>query len=86
MDKAAHQFNNFDEFKGFISEVLLVPKEKLTPETSFADDLYVDSLKLVEMALRIEQLGVTIPTESYWEIHTLGEAFEAYKNHSKTDS
>lgn len=86
MDETAPRFNNFDEFKGFIAEVLLVPEEKLTPETSFADDLYVDSLKLVEMALRIEQLGVTIPTESYWEIHTVGEAFEAFKNHSNTGS
>jgi len=85
MDETAASPKTFDEFKHFIAGILLVPEEKLTPETSFTDDLYVDSLKLVEMALQIEKLGVTIPTESYWEIQTVGEAFEAFKNHRDTD-
>jgi acyl carrier protein len=72
----------FDEFTVMLSEVLLVKQEKLTPETSFSNDLYIDSLKMVEMALRIEQLGVSIPTEAYWEIQTVGDAYEAYSNHN----
>ena len=72
----------FDEFTVMLSEVLLVKQEKLTPETSFTNDLFIDSLKMVEMALRIEQLGVSIPTEAYWEIQTVGDAYEAYSNHN----
>ena len=86
MDETAATPKTFDEFTHFIAGILLVPEEKLTPETSFTDDLYVDSLKLVEMALQIEKLGVTIPTESYWEIQTVGEAFEAFKNHTNAGS
>jgi acyl carrier protein len=72
----------YDEFTIVVADVLLVQQEKLTPETSFANDLYIDSLKMVEMALRIEQLGVPIPTEAYWEIQTVGDAYDAYLNHN----
>ena len=70
----------YDEFTVMLSEVLLVEQEKLTPETSFSNDLFIDSLKMVEMALRIEQLGVSVPTEAYWEIQTVGDAYDAYSN------
>ncbi len=72
----------YDEFTIVVADVLLVQQEKLTPETSFANDLFIDSLKMVEMALRIEQLGVSIPTEAYWEIQTVGDAYDAYLNHN----
>ena len=72
----------YGEFTAMVAEVLLVQPEKLTPETSFANDLFIDSLKMVEMALRIEQLGVSIPTEAYWEIQTVGDAYDAYLNHN----
>jgi len=72
----------YDEFTRVVADVLLVQQEKLTQETSFTNDLFIDSLKLVEMALRIEQLGVSIPTEAYWEIQTVGDAYEAYSNHN----
>ena len=72
----------YDEFTRVLADVLLVHQEKLTPETSFTNDLFIDSLKMVEMALRIEQLGVSIPTEAYWEIQTVGDAYEAYSNHN----
>ena len=73
---------SYGEFTAMVAEVLLVEQEKLTPEASFANDLFIDSLKMVEMALRIEQLGVSIPTEAYWEIQTVGDAYDAYLNHN----
>ena len=72
---------SYEEFTKMLSEVLLVDQAKLTPEASFIDDLFVDSLKLVEMALRIDQMGVSIPTEEYWELETVGEVYEAYKEY-----
>jgi len=72
----------YDEFTIMVADVLLVQQEKLTPEISFANDLFIDSLKMVEMALRIEQLGASIPTEAYWEIQTVGDAYDAYLNHN----
>jgi acyl carrier protein len=72
---------SFDEFKRFLAEVLLIEEEKLSPEASLVNDLYVDSLRWVEMALRVEQLGVQMPTEAFWDIHTVGDAYEAYVKH-----
>jgi len=82
MEETTSKSITYNEFTRVVADVLLVQQEKLTPETSFTNDLYIDSLKLVEMALRIEQLGVSIPTEAYWEIQTVGDAYEAYLNHN----
>ncbi len=71
---------SFDEFKKVLANVLLIEEEKLVPETSFTADLYVDSIRWVEMALRIEQLGVEMPAEAFWEIQTVGDAYEYYVN------
>ena len=72
---------SFDEFKKVLANVLLIEEEKLIPETSFTADLYVDSIRWVEMALRIEQIGVEMPAEAFWEIQTVGDAYEYYVNH-----
>ena len=72
---------SFDEFRKVLANVLLIEEEKLVPETSFTADLYVDSIRWVEMALRIEQLGVNMPAEAFWEIQTVGDAYEYYMNH-----
>lgn len=69
---------SFDEFRGFLAEVLLIDREKLTREASLVNDLYVDSLRWVEMALRVEQLGAQIPSEAFWDIHTVGDAYDVY--------
>lgn len=82
MEETKSESITYDEFIIVLADVLLVQQDKLTPETSFTNDLYIDSLKLVEMALRIEQLGVSIPTEAYWEIQTVGDAYEAYLNYN----
>lgn len=72
---------SFDEFKKVLAGVLLIGEEKITPEASFTTDFCVDSIRWVEMALRIEQLGVKMPSEAFWEIQTAGDAYEYYVNH-----
>jgi acyl carrier protein len=69
---------SFDEFRRLLAEVLLIEEEKLRPEASFADDLYVDSLRWADMALRIEEIGAQIPTEAFWEIQTVEDAYKTY--------
>lgn len=68
----------FDQFRTTLSEVLLVEEERITPEASFTKDLYVDSLRLVELVLTIEQLGAEIPSDTFWEIQTVGDAYDVY--------
>ena len=68
----------FDEFRTVLSEVLLVEEERIVPEASFTKDLFVDSLRLIELVLTIERLGAEIPSEKFWEIQTVGHAYEIY--------
>ena len=69
---------SYDEFRTLLSEVLLVEKERITPEAHFTRDLFVDSLRLVELVLTIERLGAEIPSEKFWEIQTVGHAYDTY--------
>ncbi len=69
---------SFEEFRKMLAEVLLVDEAKLTPEASFLNDLMVDSIRWLEMALTIERLGVQIPTEALWDIQTVGDSYQYY--------
>ena len=64
----------------------MIDEEQLTPTASFVDDLYIDSLRWAEMAIRIEALGVKIPTEAFWEIETVQGAFDLYRSNLETSS
>lgn len=58
-----------------VSEKLSVPKEEITLESNFIDDLKADSLDLVEMVMAFEdELGVSIPDEDQEKIRTVGDA------------
>ena len=68
-----------DEFRGFLSETLEVSQDTLHPEASFLNDLAIDSLKMVELVLRIEsRLGVSIPPDAAWSIQTVEDAYNFY--------
>lgn len=69
---------SIEEFQAILAEELMTPSERLTPEASFVQDLQVDSLALASMMLRLEELGVSIPLESAWEIETVGDAYRSY--------
>lgn len=58
-----------------VSEQLSVPKEEITREKSFVDDLKADSLDVVELVMSLEDtFKVEIPDEDYDKIKTVGEA------------
>jgi acyl carrier protein len=60
-----------------VSEQLSVPREEITRESSFVDDLKADSLDVVELVMRFEDtFGVTIPDEDYEKIRTVGDAVD----------
>jgi acyl carrier protein len=69
----------FDDFRQMLSEELRVPPERITPEASFINDLAVDSIRMVEMILRIEELGISIPSEAAWNIITVQDAYDYYR-------
>jgi len=55
-----------------------MPEEKFTPKASFLDDLGVDSIRMVELVLEFERIGIKIPPESVWDIQTGGDAYDFY--------
>lgn len=60
---------------GIVSEQLGVPKEEVTKESSFVDDLKADSLDVVELVMEFEdEFGITIPDDDYDKIKTVGDA------------
>ncbi|MGI5877631.1 MAG: acyl carrier protein [Christensenellales bacterium] len=47
---------------------------EITPDTSLADDLAMDSLEIMELLIALEKrLGITIPTEEIVELKTVAQ-------------
>ena len=70
---------SFEEFRSFLSDLLGIAEQVLARDTSFINDLAIDSLKLVELMLQLErQIGQKIPTDAAWEVQTVGDAYELY--------
>ena len=69
---------SFEKFRDILADALNVSREKITPNASFINDLAVDSIRMVEMLLRMEELGVSVPPEAAWDIRTVGDAYDFY--------
>jgi len=72
----------FKDFRRIIARELQVEEEKVIREASFAEDLLADSIQLVELMLRMEEVGIDIPIEAAWEVETVGDAYGVYKEHA----
>ena len=66
-----------DRVVEIICNQLGVTKDKVTPETSFVNDLQADSLDTVELMMELEEeFGVSIPDEDAQQITTVGQAIK----------
>jgi acyl carrier protein len=71
----------FGEFTQIIAQELQVEESKVVREASFTEDLLADSIQLVNMMLCLEERGISIPIEAAWEVETVGDAYQVYKEH-----
>ncbi len=68
---------------GIVSEQLSVPKEEITRDSKFVDDLKADSLDVVELVMAFEDdFGISIPDDDYEKIQTVGNAIDYIEEHS----
>jgi acyl carrier protein len=71
----------FEKIRDVIAEQMNVPKETITPETTFKEDLNADSLDLFQVITELEDIfGMQFSTEDAERIKTVGDAAEYIKN------
>jgi acyl carrier protein len=68
----------FEEFRRLIAQELHVDESLVVENASFTDTLYADSIRLVEMMLRLSERGIRIPLEEAWNVVTVGDAYRLY--------
>jgi len=74
--------NILEELAAILNEVADVKPEDVTLDKSFVDDLDVDSLSMVEVAMAVEEkFGAKIPDEQLSELKTVGDAVTYIQQH-----
>ncbi|MEV0073535.1 MULTISPECIES: acyl carrier protein [unclassified Amycolatopsis] len=67
-----------------VEEVAGVAQDDVTAEKSFVDDLDIDSLSMVEIAVQAEdKFGVKIPDDELANLKTVGDAMNYVSANSK---
>lgn len=70
----------FEKLQAIIADVLNVPKDNITPETTFVDDLGADSLDIFQIIMGIEEeFDIEIDNEEAEKITTVQDAVEQIK-------
>ena len=70
----------FEKLQAIIADVLNVPKDDITPETTFVDDLGADSLDIFQIIMGIEEeFDIEIDNEEAEKITTVQDADEQIK-------
>jgi acyl carrier protein len=70
-----------DEFAEIVFETTRLPKERVTLDQSFRDDLDIDSLSMVEIATAAEdKFGVSIPDDDLGKLKTVRDAVDYIAN------
>ena len=66
-----------------IDEVAGVPADQVTPDKSFTDDLDIDSLSMVEIAVAAQdKFGVDIPDDQLKNLKTVQDVIEYVRGES----
>lgn len=70
----------FEKLQAIIADVLNVPKDDITPETTFVDDLGADSLDIFQIIMGLEEeFDIEIDNEEAEKITTVQDAVEQIK-------
>ncbi|MBI5651088.1 MAG: hypothetical protein HZC40_11695 [Chloroflexi bacterium] len=75
---------SFEEFQKLLAELLQIEIALLKPEAYLINDLGIDSIRIVQTLLRLEQMGLPLALERAWEIQTVGDAYRYYQEQIKS--
>lgn len=71
----------FEKLQNIIADVLNIDKSKITPETTFVDDLVADSLDVFQIIMGIEdEFDIQIPDDAAESIVTVNDAVVQIQN------
>jgi len=70
---------SFKAFQAMLADLLNVDVAQVTPEAYFITDLGVDSMRMLEILLCLEEMGVELSLELAWRIQTVGDAYHYYQ-------
>ena len=74
------EFEKMQDIIAEVMDVLNVPKDDITPETTFVDDLGADSLDIFQIIMGIEEeFDIEIDNEEAEKITTVQDAVEQIK-------
>lgn len=76
---------DFEAFQELLADLLKLNLEQITPEAYFITDLGVDSISMVEVILRLEEMGLDVSPDLIWKIPTVGDAYRYYQQHTAGD-
>ena len=69
---------------GIVSEAANVEAANIKAETSFVDDLNLDSLDMVEMMMKMEEeFGIEIPEEKTEDLKTINDVTKYITDNAK---
>ena len=73
----------FEKLVEILNEQLSLDGKDIKPESSFKDDLEVDSLDLFELVMAFEEeYGVSIPSEELENLATVGDVIRYIQEHA----
>ncbi|MCI8292668.1 MAG: acyl carrier protein [Hespellia sp.] len=71
----------FEKLQDIIASVLGMPKEDVTPDSKFVDDLGADSLDIFQIIMEIEEeFSIEINNDDAEKIRTVQDAVDQIKN------
>ncbi|GAA4242691.1 meromycolate extension acyl carrier protein AcpM [Actinomadura meridiana] len=85
MAEVATETQILDGLAVIIDDIVGIDKSEVTPEKNFIDDLDIDSLSMVEIAVAAQdEFGVEIPDDELRNLKTVKDVVDFVQNLQKT--
>lgn len=72
-----NQDEMLSKMQAIVAQSAHVPIERVSNETRFLEDLNMDSLHVMNIAITVEEeFGVRVPTDAFLEVNSVKQLFE----------